>query len=450
MGKPAVMQQERFVPQDRIVPQARYVPQALPHRMLYEEQSQPQQAVPYRAPLTTSAEEEGSKTIKYTNFAVSTQMIDAADDSSRKSPSDSSRESGSEQQPAKRFKAGPLSSIGGSLRAAVSRATTAIATTLVNSDSQVMLYLDDTTDNRPAAALDLLAIVCKADNSSTPAFSAGSGSGHSTVLYDPSLLEKDHKSSAMAVPIFGTILVLPCVMFHTWCFQLDNFRDNSMLDYAPNNMLLSLCCLLGAFGCSYLPVWAKRLLRKLSLDTDDSDKTNEVRADWTVAYYCYVMPWFQAALAFQTYNESGSLYKATASHLVMPCVAVTLALMTHGQGISSCRRVLLFIGFPIFCILQQENASYEFWCVEIARWHLQGAVTNTSLIVPLQESLFILAAMFLVSPHRLINYIAIVVAGMIASSAKILWIRYHDPSFSESNVVPEPAHHYQTHIQPKA
>jgi len=244
-----------------------------------------------------------------------------------------------------------------------------------------------------------------------------------------------------------------------WCFQLGSIHNSelyNMLDYVPNGLQqfapvepiwdnslpqfqLSLCCLLGAIGCSYLPIWAKRLLRKLSLDTDDSHKANEVRASWTVTYYCYVMPWFQVALAFQTYNESGSLHKAITSHLVLPCVVVSLALMTHGHGLCRIRRVLLFVGFPIFCVLQ-ETAPYEFWCVEIARWHLQGAVTNTSLIVPLQESLFILAAMFLVSPHRLINIIAIVVAGMFASSAKILWIRSNDPSFSESSVVPEPAH----------
>ena len=359
-------------------------------------------------------------------------------------PALSSDESLSEH-PAKRFKLSSLSSLSVSLCAAMTTATTSIATTLFNCDSHAMLSLEDDADCRTTAAHVQPTAVCKAENSSAPGFSTGSASGHRTDLSDRQLLDEVDQNSNIEVSV-GWMYSIYVTMFGIvlgytiWSFRRSNI-DNWMLDYgiqqfAPVDPLgdstlpqsrLSLVCLMGSISCSHLPVWAKRFLRKLSLD--DSHKANEVRAGWTVTYYVYVLPWFQAALAFQTYRESGSIRKAITGHLVTPCFVVALALLTHGHGVSIVRRAVLFIGFPIFCILQ-ETAPYEFWCVEIARWHLQGVVTNTSLIVPLQESLFILAAMFVVSPTRLATILSIVVAGIGASCAKILWIRRNNPNLA--------------------
>jgi len=129
-NKPAVMQQELFVIR----------------KMLSEEVSEPQQAVPYKA-LTAPSEEQRSKAIKR-SFDTSAEIQTDA----------SSCESVSEH-PAKRFK--PLSrvSMGSSLCDAVTKATSAIAATLLDSNSTAMLSVDDELEDRPTAALDLLATV---------------------------------------------------------------------------------------------------------------------------------------------------------------------------------------------------------------------------------------------------------------------------------------------------
>ena len=134
-NKPAVMQQELFVIR----------------KMLSQEVSEPQQAVPYKA-LTAPSEEQRSKAIKR-SFDTSAEIQTDA----------SSCESVSEH-PAKRFK--PLSrvSMGSSLCDAVTKATSAITATLLDSDSTAMLSVDDELEDRPTAALDLLATVSSVHN----------------------------------------------------------------------------------------------------------------------------------------------------------------------------------------------------------------------------------------------------------------------------------------------
>jgi len=117
-------------------------------KMLSEGVSEPQQAVPYKA-LTAPSEEQRSKAIKH-SFDTSAEIDIATNASSCESVS---------EHPAKRFK--PLSrvSMGSSLCDAVTKATSAIAATLLDSDSTAMLSVDDELEDRPTAALDLLATV---------------------------------------------------------------------------------------------------------------------------------------------------------------------------------------------------------------------------------------------------------------------------------------------------
>ena len=397
-NKPAVRQQELLVN----------------HKMLSEEVSEPQQAVPYEA-LKAPLEEQGPRAIKH-NFDTSAEIDIDTNASSWEFVT---------EHPAKRFKPLSLSSMGSLLFDAVTTASSAIATTLLDSDSTAMLSVDDESENCPTAALDLLATVCKAEIGSAAGFSTGNGRG---MLIDPWLLDNDNQSSTSVRVSSGWELtssnamwgvVMMSAILHTRFFQSTLSISSPQLP----QLGLSLCCLLGAIGCSFLPVWARKLFRKLSLDTDHLHNANEVRARSTLAYFYYVLPWFQAALAYHTYRESGSI-KSGISLLVMPCFAIALG---WSHLLSKFRRTMLFCVFPVFCI-QGTVPNELYWLIETTRWHLSGTMMNTSLIVPLQESLFMLAGMLVLDPPGLIIICLITVAGLVASCAKILWIQHNSGS----------------------
>ena len=407
--KPAVRQQELLVNHKMLCEELLVL---VNRRMLSEEVSEPQQAVPYKA-LKAPLEGQGSRAIKH-SFDTSAEIDIDTNASSCEFVT---------EHPAKRFKPLSLSSMGSLLCDAVTTASSAIVTTLLDSDSTAMLSVDDESENRPTAALDLLATVCQAEIGSAAGFSTGNGRG---MLIDPWLLDNDNQSSTSVRVSSGWELtssnamwgfVMMCAILHTRFFLPTFSISNPELP----QLGLSLCCLLGAIGCSFLPVWAKKLFRKLSLDTDHSHNANEVRARSTLAYFYYVLPWFQAALAYHTYRESGSIKNAILSHLVMPGFAIALG---WSHLVRKFRRVMLFCVFPVFCI--QGTVPYElYWLIETTRWHLAGAMMNTSLIVPLQESLFMLAGILVLDPPGLIIICSIIVGGMVASCAKILWQKTH-------------------------
>jgi hypothetical protein len=245
--------------------------------------------------------------------------------------------------------------------------------------------------------------------------------------------------SEISLLTWSWVALVPIMVYHSLVLlNVDTFLvsygayNERLRNSCSSQQWLSLGCLLAAFGCSFLPSWAKQLLRPLSLHSDDSHKATELFARWAVVYACYVMPWIQGALALHTFSESGSILKAITSHIVAPLSLLLLVLLLRGH-VQIIRRVMLLVVFPMFCITQ-EVAPYEFWCVEIARWHLQGVVMNTSLIVPLQESLFIVAAMLYVNPPGLVSVVCIVVAGLIGVYAKIRWIQRDNSIFMEDAI----------------
>ena len=206
---------------------------------------------------------------------------------------------------------------------------------------KTLLHSDTVEQEIPATlGLDLLATVCRAESGSIAAFGTGNANGHNIERLELSTgkaeLDGADESSKLPshlsfVPYFGfAFLVLisgmlkykfdapnPVLTYLTLgtpkpgLDSADQIEMNRILNASEPISIseslpeidsqlpfwLSPVCLIGAFGCWYLPVRSKALLRKLNLDL--SDHRDGVAADTylILAYIYVVIPLFQLACA---------------------------------------------------------------------------------------------------------------------------------------------------------
>merc|ERR1712086_42467 len=386
-------------------------------------QAQPLPAQDRSEPIWTSSENSAS-------LSISTRNADSLDES---------------PQPVKRMKTNTHSS-------APSFHLCNVPKTLLRSDT-VEQEIPATLD------LDLLATVCHAE-SSAAAFGTGNANGRNperlevlTGKPEPDGADGSSKMSSHLsfVAHFGFVFLafISGMMKFTSdmpnpVVDIPNLTEMSKILDASGPISISeslpevasqllfwlspVVCLMGAFWCWYLPVQATTLLRKLNLDL--SDHRDGVAADTylILAYIYVVIPLFQLAEACQAYLTSGSLQDAIIRYLTYPLILAVgvYRLQMSKEMFLRTRRVLVLIGIPSWCILQQ-HASYTIWWSMIARFQILSVVVNTSLIDHLQESLFVLAGVLVVSPPGLFAIAGIFPVGVIGMCAKILCIQQNIP-----------------------
>ena len=208
-------------------------------------------------------------------------------------------------------------------------------------------------------------------------------------------------------------------------------RGNNAIWTSENDghlqLLLSLCCLLGATWCWYLPTWAKNWLAKLELETDT---VNAVGRTWIRIYFCYMLPLIQMGCTFKSYQDSGSIIPVISRNL--HCFfLVPLLLLQTDENIIRIRRVVLvtrlglMIGWSIVYQVDWHVVDWSWNYETLVRWNLCSAVIYNSVIDHLQDSLLILAAVLVANPSGFINVLGVTIVSIVAICIKLMWHQFN-------------------------
>ena len=189
-------------------------------------------------------------------------------------------------------------------------------------------------------------------------------------------------------------------------------------------LLLGLCCLLGAAWCWYLPICAKDWLQKLDLGRNTN---NVIRRTWIRLYFCRVLPLIQMACAFQSYRDSGSIQTAILQPLSFTLLAVPLLLLQTDENVLRIHRSWLVIYglLTVGCHWAAPVTLEDILWLKFVPWHLCSAFIYTSLTDHFQDSFFALAVVVAASPQEFNTMVGVTVASTVAICAKLLWCQLY-------------------------
>ena len=357
--------------------------------------------------------------------------------------------------------------------------------TVLSSDSSAMLSV--AAEGNTLEALDLLATLCNAESGSAPGFSKGNANGqtpehtqlwslndvgqssstdessqgkmpldnltapiwHYGVAFVGGVMLMSHQSLNEVMSTFpfmqhygqhyGEATMEPGRWWSTEHYSTEIIKQDSTLPESNNDQLLlwlSLSCYVGAVGCYYLPVWARNLFRKYSLDISHPQAV-EVQ-EQILRAFVVAQPCIQAGAALYNYWAIGGFVEQFICEFLLPTLFVTvLTSLLSYETICRVRRIAMVIGFPLFCICQglcisQGHKAFEIGWWMHSRWQIISMILHTSLIIHLQETLIVFAGVFAIhSPEfqeSLIPALWMLVLGPIALCIKIVWFQRSLPS----------------------
>ena len=242
-----------------------------------------------------------------------------------------------------------------------------IATALLGSNSHPMLHCwAATRDVQSIKTHEQLPAALNAENWSAPGFSTGNAIGRcvegSEFSFEPDAVSS---SSEIAESIwlygfsfFGAMAVYICTLLNNSESRVTPSRilwDRNLLPEVGNQLLqlLGLVCLLGAVGCYYLPVWDERLLRKLSLESDDAHAMKEVQKKMRWALFV-AAPLTSMCQACWRYHVVGVLWETLVRVFLLPTLFTLAcqAVIKNWQSLLRVRQLLLVVCLPIFCMMR--------------------------------------------------------------------------------------------------
>ena len=203
--------------------------------------------------------------------------------------------------------------------------------------------------------------------------------------------------------------------------ESNEFWNYESITGSHSRLLLSMCCMLGAAWCWYLPVWAKDWLGKLELETN---RAKALRKTWIRPCLCIVF-----VRVSGLFVHTGSVQTGLCQLLGPIFVVVLLVRLQTEDNILRLRRTallthgLLQIGYNWGAPNWGAPIAEDIWWSPIARWHLCSAVMYTSLIDHLQDSFFILAVTLAASPTGLSKVIGLTLTSTVALCGKLMWCR---------------------------
>ena len=216
-------------------------------------------------------------------------------------------------------------------------------------------------------------------------------------------------------------------------------KSNEVWNYesipgSHSRLLLSMCCMLAAAWCWYLPVWAQDWLGKLELETD---RAKVLRRTWIRFCLCVLFPLIHIICAFHSYQDSGSIQTELFQHLGLVFIVVPLLRLQTDENALRIRRTALLIygmlriGYnwgafaeDILWSPDPPSTRYTSGFKTIAQWHLCSAVMYTSLIDHIQDSFFIGAVTVLAANTTgLSKVIGLMLTSTVALCGKLMWCR---------------------------